>query len=114
MGKIKPIVKLNGIIINIDEISNDNNGMYCPVGTFRISLNTLMKINSKGRMKHISTCTIIKAERWLLNLLTTLPPVAAPNATPKSQVPRIIPKHSSLPKKINRNSRITSTCAIVA
>jgi hypothetical protein len=28
MGNIKPIVKLNGVIISIDEKSNDNIGMY--------------------------------------------------------------------------------------
>ncbi len=28
MGNIKPIVKLNGVIIPIDENSNDNIGMY--------------------------------------------------------------------------------------
>ncbi|GAX62825.1 hypothetical protein SCALIN_C44_0006 [Candidatus Scalindua japonica] len=27
-GKINPIVKLNGVMIHIDEISNDNRGMY--------------------------------------------------------------------------------------
>jgi hypothetical protein len=109
MGKINPIVKLKGVIIHNEENSNDNIGMYWPAGTLRIILKTLIKTNSRGSIAHISTSTIIKADRWFLTLPTSLPPIAAPDATPNSQVPRIIPMHSSLPKKTTRNSRIIST-----
>ena len=114
VGKMNPIAKLKGVIIHNAENSSDNIGMYCPAGTLRIILNTLIETISSGRIAHISTNMTIKADRWFLNRPAILPPVAAPDATPKSQVPSIIPMHNSLPKKTTRNSRIISTWAIVA
>lgn len=114
IGNIRPMVKLNGTIINVDEINNDRMGIYCPVGIKRIYLNTLIKSMSSGSIKHIDISIKVKADKWFLNLLIILTPIAAPDATPKSQAPRIIPMQSSFPKKTTRNSRIKSTWAIVA
>ena len=88
--------------------------IYSPGGMFRIArIFRIKQICRKGDIQ-IITWIIMNIGRILLNRLMNFAPAPAPREIPTSQLEKIIPRQSSLPKNTTMNSLIKSTCTTTA
>jgi hypothetical protein len=110
-GNIKPTIKLKGATVVPVPRSIFPNEIYSPGGIIRMLLRLLMRgIKMTGAIER-KNIAVMKARRGCVSVLQNLPETHAPQAIPKNQEEKIIPRHSSLPKNSTSSSRIKNIWA---